>query len=397
VRFLAQTKRSGEQRLLWSRDIRFAHRLSRELPNVRVLELESGIVLTGPASELTDARAAEIARDSSSPAYGLVTIDSRLPEGDRNVAAMAEAVQASGLADRIGMAPSTQVVQTKTLDYFFSLRNLHRVAFQPIVSLASGELHEYECLFRPNLPTMPQSIAAIVQAAIDTDRSVELDSFILRAILARVADLDAGRRAAGEPQLRVAINLTPSSLLAMPFEAKALADTVRQAGISPRQITLECTEQQAVSDLPLLARRVRALRRLGFGFAVDDAGAGYASFTLIAALRPSVIKIDRDIAAGIARNDAKQALVEAFVSFGRRIGARLLAEGIEKRVDLAMLTALGVDLGQGYLIGRPGPEPTVPRSMERLRLNASRHAIVLRVRAASAATTPPKKRATSRG
>ena len=82
----------------------------------------------------------------------------------------------SGLADRIGMAQTTQVVQTKTLDYFFSLRTLHGVAFQPIVELATGELHEYECLFRPSMPMLPQSISAIVQAAIDTDRSIELDA-----------------------------------------------------------------------------------------------------------------------------------------------------------------------------------------------------------------------------
>ncbi len=107
--------------------------------------------------------------------------------------------------------------------------------------------------------------------------------------------------------------------------------------MTPEQITLECTEQQAVSDVGPLQRQVKALRRLRFGFAVDDAGAGYASFALIAALRPSVIKIDRDIVHGIAHDDAKQALVEAFVSFGRRIGATLLAEGIEKRVDLATL------------------------------------------------------------
>ena len=128
---------------------------------------------------------------------------------------------------------------------------------------------------------------------------------------------------------------------------------VNAAGLSPRHITLECTEQQAVADVVPLVKQVKALRRLGFGFAIDDAGAGYASFTLIAALHPSIIKIDREIAHGIARDDAKQALVEAFVSFGRRIGARLLAEGIEKRSDLAMLTSLGVELGQGYLIGKP--------------------------------------------
>jgi EAL domain-containing protein (putative c-di-GMP-specific phosphodiesterase class I) len=113
-----------------------------------------------------------------------------------------------------------------------------------------------------------------------------------------------------------------------------------------------------------MQRRVRALRRLGFGFAVDDAGAGYASFALIAALRPSVIKIDRDVVHGVSRNDAKQALIEAFVSFGRRIGAHLLAEGIERRADLAALESLGVELGQGYLLGRPAPEPKPPRRME---------------------------------
>ena len=90
-------------------------------------------------------------------------------------------------------------------------------------------------------------------------------------------------------------------------------------------------------------------------------------FALIAALRPSIIKIDRLIAAGVARDDAKQALVEAFVSFGRRIGARLLAEGIERRADLSMLSSLGVELGQGYLIGRPAYVPQTPRPFKELR------------------------------
>jgi len=146
-----------------------------------------------------------------------------------------------------------------------------------------------------------------------------------------------------------------------------------------------------VSDIGPLVKQVKALRRLGFGFAIDDAGAGYASFTLIAALRPSVIKIDRDIVSGIARDDAKQALVEAFVSFGGRIGALLLAEGIERRADLAMLTSLGVDLGQGYLIGKPALDPQQPRPMETLRLDAARKAIGRKVRAAD-----PRSRATIR-
>jgi len=384
VRFLHGGKRDdGDERLLWSRDIRFAHRLIEALPGCRSYELDAGIVVIGPADDLTDTRASEIAAAVHSPAYGLVTLDVGLPEGERHLVALSAAVQQSGLAERIGMAQTSQMLQTKLLDYFFTLRNLHTLAYQPIVELTTGRLIEYECLFRPQMPGLETSITSIVLAAIDTGRTIELDSFIVRAILARVSALKTARRAANQPSLHLAINFTPASLLDSQFEAAAFAATVREAGLNPREITLECTEQQAVSDIGPLVKQVKALRRLGFGFAIDDAGAGYASFSLIASLRPSVIKIDREIAHGIARDDAKQALVEAFVSFGGRIGALLLAEGIERRADLATLAALGVDLGQGFLIGKPAFEPAQPRPMDALRLDATRNAIRRSVRQAS--------------
>jgi EAL domain-containing protein (putative c-di-GMP-specific phosphodiesterase class I) len=381
VRFLLGAKHDdGDDRLLWSRDVRFAHRLHDAIPGCRSYELDSGIVVIGPAAGLTDARASEIAAAVHSPAYGLVSLDRTLPEGERHLVALSAAVQQSGLAERIGMAQSSQMMQSKMLDYFFTLRNVHAVAYQPIVELATGELIEYECLFRPDMPGLQTSISSVVQAAVDTGRTIELDGFIVRIILGRVGALQAARRATGQPPVHVAINLTPASLLDDQFEAAAFATMVKAAGLEPRQITLECTEQQAVPEIGPLVKQVKALRRIGFGFAIDDAGAGYASFSLIASLRPSVIKIDREIAFGIARDDAKQALVEAFVSFGGRIGALLLAEGIERRADLAMLTALGVDLGQGYLIGKPAADPSEPRPMETLRLDAAREAIGRRVR-----------------
>jgi EAL domain-containing protein (putative c-di-GMP-specific phosphodiesterase class I) len=360
VRFF-QGRRGDDERLLWTRDIRFANRLAQAVPDARLLELDAGTAVIAPSAALTDAVAAEVARLSRSPEYGLVGVDARLPDADRYVVALSAAVQVSGLADRIGMAPSTQLIQTKTLDYFFNLRSRHAVQFQPIVELATGELHDYEALFRPEMPMLPQSISAIVQAAIDTDRSVELDRFIVEAILERAGALqDDWAEVHGRP-FRLSVNVAPASLLDPAFDAAALAEQARDCGLAPTQITIECTEQQAVADVLPLKRKVRAMRRLGFGFAVDDAGAGYASFALVAALRPTLIKIDREIVARIARDDAKQALVEAFVSFGRRIGARLIAEGIEKRADLEVLRRLRVDLGQGYLLGRPSPEPRAPR------------------------------------
>src|SRR5213076_355969 len=273
-------------------DLRFVRRLAAFVEGGRLVELDTGTVLIAPAESLTDLTAAAVAEAANGPDYGIVIVDGTLPERDRYLIAMSAAVQVSGLADRIGMAQSTQVVQTKMLDYFFSLRKLHGIAYQPIVSLSTGGLHEYECLFRPNMPMLPQSITSVVQAAISTDRGVELDVYIIATILESVGRIEATARAEGRAARRFAINLTPTSLLHPAFEAGVIATQVRESGLDPRQITIECTEQQSVSDINALQRHVRSLRKLGFGFAVDDAGAGYASFALIAALRPTVIKID---------------------------------------------------------------------------------------------------------
>ena len=383
MRFFTNQHR-GDERLIWSRDVRFLNRLHERVPDGRLIELASGACLIAPAESLSDGLAAEVAGPTSGPDYGLVQVDPSLPESEKYLHALTAAVQLSGIADRIGMSQTVQAVQSKLLDLFFAIRT-HDVAFQPIVELSSGELHEYECLFRPHMPHQPASISTVVEAAIATGRAVELDTFIVRLILERIADLV--RREAVPPEIRfaVAINTTPASLLDPHFEARSVAQMVRRAGIDPHHVTLECTEQQAVRDIGPLQRQVKALRRLGFGFAVDDAGAGYASFTLIAALRPTIIKIDREIVHGVAANDAKQALVEAFVSFGRRINARLVAEGIETHRELDTLRALGVEFGQGYLLGRPALEPGRPRSLSAKRPAGTR----ARIRTRSLAVSPP--------
>ena len=365
MRFFTPPRRP-EESLLWSRDIRFVNRLAQLMPSGRLLELDSGTCLIAPANELTEARAVEIARDAKAPEYGLVQVDTSIAESDRYLVALASAVQQSGIAERVGMGQSVEVANRKMLDLFFHLH--HSVVFQPIVDLQSGQVHEWECLFRPDMPRLPGSIAQLVEMAIATNRAVELDEFIVARILDRIAAIDEARPAPADRRRRYAINFTPASLLNPNFSVAAFAAGVAAHGLSRRQITVECTEQMNIPDTSGLAKHVKEMRKLGFGFAVDDAGAGYASFTLIAALRPSIIKIDREIIRGIGdkRGDAKQALVEAFVSFGRRIGAELVAEGIETRRELMMLRGLGVTYGQGYLLGKPSPEPAAPRPLASL-------------------------------
>jgi EAL domain-containing protein (putative c-di-GMP-specific phosphodiesterase class I) len=353
------------ERLLWSRDSDFVSRLGQNLPSASITELaDSGWSVVASVENLSDTLISKLGQETS---YGVADVDPQKPACERYVLALAQAVTISGLGDRIGMDESPEIAKRKILDYFFTLRQNHYVEFQPIVDLTTMRAHEWECLFRPNMPMLPHSISSMVETALTAKRPVDFDSFIVDAILTRIAEVikpgPAGRR------MRFGVNLLPASLLAPAFQASPFAERVRKAGLQPRQIIVECTEQQAIGDVLSLKRQVKALRRIGFGFAVDDAGAGYASFNVISALEPSIIKIDREIVSHIGDrdSDAKKALVDAFVSFSRAIGAKLVAEGIESRRDLMALQECGVDFGQGYLLGRSSSVPRQPRRIAGMR------------------------------
>jgi EAL domain-containing protein (putative c-di-GMP-specific phosphodiesterase class I) len=364
VRF-GRARLGAVERLLWSRDSRLVARVAQSLPQARIIDLaDSGWCALARSDELTDSFVVSVAQAST---YGLADVDPALPPAERYMLALGSAVQISGLADRLGMDDTPEIAKRRILDYFFALKENHHVEFQPIVDLRTMQAYEWECLFRPFMPMLPQTITSVVDAALVANRPVDFDSFVVDATLTRIAEvirpIPLGRR------MRFSINLLPASLLAPHFEAATFAERVRKAGLSPRQIIVECTEQQAIGDVPRLKKQVRALRRLGFGFAIDDAGSGYASFNVIAELEPSIIKIDREIVARIGNKDAeaKKALVEAFVSFSRRIGAKVVAEGIENRKDLLALQEREVDFGQGFLLGRAAETPVSPRRIRAAR------------------------------
>jgi len=367
VRF-GRARIGAVERVLWSRDSRLVSRIAQNLPQARILELaDSGWCVLARAEDLSEAIIMRLAQAS---AYGIADVDPALPSSERYVVALGHAVQVSGLGNQIGIDETPEIAMRKVLDYFFALKENHHVEFQPIVDLRTMQAHEWECLFRPQMPMLPHTISAIVDAALVAKRPVDFDVFVVEATLARIAEIAELSKPGSVGRLaHYSINLLPASLLAPHFEASAFAERVRAAGLSPRQIVVECTEQQAIADIPHLKKQVRALRRLGFGFAVDDAGAGYASFNVIAALEPSIIKIDREIICHIGNKDseAKKALVEAFVSFSRRIGAKVVAEGIENRRDLLALQEREVDFGQGFVLGRSSIMPMQPRRIRSAR------------------------------
>jgi EAL domain-containing protein (putative c-di-GMP-specific phosphodiesterase class I) len=127
---------------------------------------------------------------------------------------------------------------------------------------------------------------------------------------------------------------------------------------SPRErIVLELTEHAPVDDYDALREEMASLRESGIRFAVDDVGAGFSSLRHVVSLRPEFIKLDIALTLGVERDTVRTALVSTMVSFADRAGTTVIAEGIETRAQLEILQELGVALGQGFLLGRPGPMP----------------------------------------
>ena len=109
------------------------------------------------------------------------------------------------------------------------------------------------------------------------------------------------------------------------------------------------------NDDPSLEAAIAVLRRRGTKLAVDDMGAGYAGLRQITAVHPDYLKLDRSLVTEIESDPDRAALVKAMVDYAERVGALVVAEGIETEAELRALADLGVHLLQGFLFARPGP------------------------------------------
>ena len=126
------------------------------------------------------------------------------------------------------------------------------------------------------------------------------------------------------------------------------------------RIVLEVTEHDAVTDYEALLESLRDLRSRGLRLAVDDMGSGYANLRHILQLAPDIIKLDVELTRGIDQDTPRRALAASFASFAAEIGAKIVAEGVETETEFNTLKDLGIQLGQGYYMARPGSLPLPP-------------------------------------
>ncbi len=205
--------------------------------------------------------------------------------------------------------------------------------FQPIVDLWDGSVVGHEALTRFTDGRRPNVVFGVAARA---GLGIELE----------VACLQASIEASARLPLNGYLSLNASPELVMSGKLIALL------GDLSRPIVLEITEHVEIDDYAGLRRE---LQRLGASvrLAVDDAGAGYASFRHILELAPDFVKIDLDLVRGVDAEPARQALIAGMTYFAVKRKLRLIAEGIETRKELDALQALAVPYGQGYLLGRP--------------------------------------------
>jgi PAS domain S-box-containing protein len=217
--------------------------------------------------------------------------------------------------------------------------NSVRVAFQPIVNLANGHVMGAEALSR--FRKAPESAPdACFSRAWEVGLGVALELQSVRAALAALPALPDG--------LYMSVNAAPRTVLDPAF-AQLVLD-----GTAPlHRLVLEITEHESIDDYAELLDVLAYARCRGLRLAVDDAGAGYASFRHIVTLRPDYIKLDRDLVAGIDVDPARRALASAVVVFALELDAAVIAEGVETPRQLDTLCSLSVDAAQGFYLGRP--------------------------------------------
>lgn len=234
-------------------------------------------------------------------------------------------------------------------------RNLVEMVFQPVVDLADGRVVAVEALARFRTPERrppDEWFAAAAAVGLQT----ELEVAAIAAALRRLPDLP--------PSVLLNVNVSPRVAMTEAF-AQCVADT------PSGRLVVELTEHVPVDDYEALVHCLAGFRAAGVLVAVDDAGAGYAGLQHLVSLCPEVLKLDRELTLDIDQDPARRAMAASMVHFAEEIGAVLVAEGIETQGALDTLRQLGITLGQGYHLARPGLLPLVSDRIDLHRTSAA--------------------------
>ena len=222
------------------------------------------------------------------------------------------------------------------------------VVFQPLVDLRTKRVFGYEALARPRTPHFagPQEL---YHAAARLGRVGELGR-VFRRLAIQLC-----------PQKPLFLNIFPSE-----FDEAFLVRTDDAIFFHRAAVYLEIVEALPLSRFEQCHGVLAEIRARGCLLAIDDLGAGYSNLKYIAELTPDVVKLDRELVAGVRRDSRRFRLLRSIARLCRDMSAKVVVEGVETAGELEVATAIGADYCQGYFLARPAfPAPEVPPSIFR--------------------------------
>jgi diguanylate cyclase (GGDEF)-like protein len=220
---------------------------------------------------------------------------------------------------------------------------------QPIIHLASREVHRHEVLIRMRSPegdVLPPE--AFLPDAERFDLVQELDRRAAHQAVSLIA-----AESNGEP-LRLEVNVAAKTMEDPEF-TEALADALREEGADPANLILEVSEQVAVSDLKRARAFAERVAELGCGFALDNFGSGFGSFFYLKHLPVDHIKIGGDLIRGLSSSRVDREIVSSIVDVARSLDRETVGERVNDERTLELMKQLGVDYAQGFHLGPPTP------------------------------------------
>ncbi|WP_093020992.1 EAL domain-containing protein [Sphingobium sp. YR768] len=229
------------------------------------------------------------------------------------------------------------------------------MAYQPIVDIESGRPFAFEALVRG----INGEGAGEVLARVTPQNRYAFDQ------QCRVAAIE-GAVAAGilDTNARLSINFLPNAVYSPVACIQLTLKTAKRTGFPTDRLIFEFTENEQIADTDHVQTIVDSYRKMGFGTAIDDFGAGHAGLGLLAKFQTDYIKLDMDLVRGLDTSMPRRLIVEGVLRIARSLGITVIAEGIETVGEYEALRTLGVRYIQGYLLARPGfkvlPEAALP-------------------------------------
>lgn len=214
------------------------------------------------------------------------------------------------------------------------------VLFQPLINPRNGRVVSAEALARWAVVDSADQLFARAGAGALGER---LSRLIQRKALRSASVWEGPLRGLG-----LSINVLPADISREGYE-RWLLEEIDAAGMDATRITVEITESALLRDREAVAERLSRLRAAGIGIAVDDFGTGYASLAYLTSLPLDSIKIDRGLIADIAGGERDRIVVKALIRLARELNLKVVVEGVENAVQLALLADWGCDLYQGFL------------------------------------------------